>query len=711
MLLVAAVVLAACGSTASRSKPGDGSGGTASGGTGGGSGNDAGGSASSDGGAPTPHYGGFQASGGTRPGLGMGGEVPASEAGAAGEGGEPSWPELGCDLGTWDHDGDASTPCIAWSACAAGQYVSNAPSLGVDRQCASCADGTFSASANAPSCIAWSVCSATSTQVQAGTATADRVCSCQHNGILTQVTSGRSVCSCPAGTWGADCNLTSLAVSIGWGECVLRSDHRVACWGYGTDDEPPATQFQSISSGAGYVCGIRLDGTLECWGENSFGQATPPSGTFTQVSAGYQHACAIRSDGSAACWGNDEYGAASAPPGTFKSIGAEARMSCGIELDGDVLCWGEAQEGHPTPPSGKFVSVSSGDYGSCALAANGSWKCWGQLASSVGESGTGPAVALVAGFDSMCSLDSKGTATCSGATLPERKYASIDVSGSVGCGITTTGELVCGSDPINGGDYSPLTGRFAHLAATDSGAVCGLRTSGELDCSNQSFTLPPGPFDSIAAGQSGFCGVKRDGTIACLGLSVLPPADRSYRSVALGYRHVVGITTSGELVVRGDSDAGRSVPPPGKFLSASGGFYNSCAVRTDGRVLCWVGVYPERLVPPDDLFETVSVGYDAGIIGHEYACGLRLDGTVRCWGDGVGSLTPPDGTFVSLSTSARYACALSLAGKATCWGTDVPPLPSSDLVLSELVTSYDSTCGLTDDGRIECRGAFQSALQ
>ncbi len=313
----------------------------------------------------------------------------------------------------------------------------------------------------------------------------------------------------------------------------------------------------------------------------------------------------------------------------------------------------------------------------------------------------------------MCWLDSKGTANCTGTTLPERKYASIDVAGSMGCGITTTGEVACGTSSFDGSDNSPLTGRFAHLAATQYGGACGLRTNGELECFGRETELPAGPFDSIAAGPDGYCGVKRDSSIACWQFYNFPPvADQPYRSVAMGYRHGIAITTSGELVVWGDSDAGRAVPPPGKFINASGGFYNSCAVRSDGRVLCWVGVYPKRLVPPDDLFKVVSVGYDAAHIGDEYACGIRLDGTLRCWGERVGSVTPPEGTFVSLITQDYYACALSAAGKPTCWGGGfTPPLPGSDLVLSEFTASNDYTCGLTDDGRIECRGSFQHTLQ
>ncbi len=41
---------------------------------------------------------------------------------------------------------------------------------------------------------------------------------------------------------------------------------------------------------------------------NDDGQATPPAGTFTQIDAGYQSNCGLKSDGTLACWGDNTYG-------------------------------------------------------------------------------------------------------------------------------------------------------------------------------------------------------------------------------------------------------------------------------------------------------------------------------------------------------------------------------------------------------------------
>ena len=96
-----------------------------------------------------------------------------------------------------------------------------------------------------------------------------------------------------------------------------------------------------------HTCGLQTDGTLACWGDNDYGQAsppaapsprsaratvtpagcrptapspagatttmakpTPPAGTFTQVSAGDYHTCGVQTDGTLACWGDNGYGQA-----------------------------------------------------------------------------------------------------------------------------------------------------------------------------------------------------------------------------------------------------------------------------------------------------------------------------------------------------------------------------------------------------------------
>ena len=65
-------------------------------------------------------------------------------------------------------------------------------------------------------------------------------------------------------------------------------------------------EFASVSAGGRHNCGVRVDGSVACWGNNEYGQATPPEGEFASVSAQGARTCGVRVDGygSLACWGS-----------------------------------------------------------------------------------------------------------------------------------------------------------------------------------------------------------------------------------------------------------------------------------------------------------------------------------------------------------------------------------------------------------------------
>lgn len=105
-----------------------------------------------------------------------------------------------CAVGTWDHDGDSTTECEAWTSCVPGEKVASAGSRTEDRTCSRCEEGTFSSATNAASCDAWSDCRAGTFVDTEGTATEDRTCS-----------------GCPSGTFSAESNQEVCAT---WTECT-----------------------------------------------------------------------------------------------------------------------------------------------------------------------------------------------------------------------------------------------------------------------------------------------------------------------------------------------------------------------------------------------------------------------------------------------------------------------------------------------------------
>jgi len=173
----------------------------------------------------------------------------------------------------------------------------------------------------------------------------------------------------------------------------------------------------------------------------------------------------------------------------------------------------------------------------------------------------------------------------------------------------------------------------------------------------------------------------------------------------------------------------------GEHTTIDVGKSHSCAVITDGSVVCWGSNGSGRLGNnwgPRSL-QLTPVGGITGLspaltavsvsLGNEHSCALMVDGTLRCWGangdgqlgngsttnsrvsvqvSGVTGLTPPRApvqvsgvtglspaaTAVSVSTSNNHSCALMANGTVQCWGnnsagqlgdgtTDNSPVPAT----------------------------------
>ena len=38
----------------------------------------------------------------------------------------------------------------------------------------------------------------------------------------------------------------------------------------------PTGSFESVNAGSSHSCGIKTDGSIVCWGDDTYGQSTPP---------------------------------------------------------------------------------------------------------------------------------------------------------------------------------------------------------------------------------------------------------------------------------------------------------------------------------------------------------------------------------------------------------------------------------------------------
>ena len=155
------------------------------------------------------------------------------------------------------------------------------------------------------------------------------------------------------------------------GICAIRSDDKVRCWGYMSGGRPHRisfipidmpeqyrdTEFKFISGGYGNACGIRKsDAAALCWywyidysvgfNENR-GQTitSTPDGEYTFVDAASGTGCGVRTDGTVDCWNSSGkiINSISSPPGEtdigYRSVTLDSGSICGLRNDGQMRCW------------------------------------------------------------------------------------------------------------------------------------------------------------------------------------------------------------------------------------------------------------------------------------------------------------------------------------------------------------------------------------
>jgi hypothetical protein len=121
-----------------------------------------------------------------------------------------------CTSGTWDHDANPATACVPWTNCLAGKYVFVPGSPSSDQECAPCANGQYSDTANSPSCTPWTDCQPSTYVAVPPTAQSDRTCN-----------------QCDPGTFSAQPNANSCMTL---GECTA----------YTTYMSSPATPMSDV---------------------------------------------------------------------------------------------------------------------------------------------------------------------------------------------------------------------------------------------------------------------------------------------------------------------------------------------------------------------------------------------------------------------------------------------------------------------------------
>ena len=534
-------------------------------------------------------------------------------------------------------------------------------------------------------------------------------------------------------------------VAAGWNHtCAILDDDSLVCWGgndysqvkhQGNSQEntPVAVgvgsgkTVKAVSLGERHTCALLNDNTLNCWGDNAFGQLGDGSlpGDVRSISTGAKHNCALFADGSVQCWGSNTHGQLGngttgsgggtpvtvALPGdkTALSIHAGDEHTCALLEDNSLSCWGlqTTVSSDRTASSGSIarpylrvfendqsvLSVAMGGTHVCVILDDNSTTCWGtndhgQFGNEASQSSAIPEdvdlggsvpIGMGAGGNSTCALFEDGSLACWGSNS----------AGQLGIGKTTR---ILSPTLVETGDdtISSIDGGGKHGCArfSDNSLRCWgenergqLGDNGQLDRFEDPVEITFGDSKtatSVSTGELHTCAILSDNTLACWGYN-----------------------GSGR-VGQGDSSGSVNAPAsiglgPGRTAQAvSAGGSHTCAILDNGKMSCWGEGRSGQLGEGESRYRAAAYPVTLGSktakkvsAGGTHTCAILNNDKVWCWGKnssgqlGLGGTTDRDTpggvnlgtdgdnnayTATAVSAGNNHNCAILNDKSVKCWG-------------------------------------------
>ncbi len=344
-----------------------------------------------------------------------------------------------------------------------------------------------------------------------------------------------------------------------WNSCALIADGSVQCWGAG----------RGGANGDGTQADRAVPTAIHWEPARLVDRGLPADVRVSSFALGVGVTCAALSDGSVRCWGDDSYGEVSgvrdegradpviAVPRPLAGVPHVTSVACGIEMtarlaDGRTASWG----------SGDPIHIDGGP----------------------------PVDAVVAGTKYTCKLR-RGVATCQDPLLPAAAVKSgvlaMTAEGGHACVLLASHGVACAGENSHGelGDGTttatdgfvtvPGLTDVVQVAATDTG-TCVRRTDGSVACwgdrdvlgtSSEHDALVPVTIAGLTetvdlfGGSEAACARSRNGTVSCWGDWNQPYSPDRERAVPVPW-------LTGATQIRN-------------------GAIHSCALFRDGRLGCW----------------------------------------------------------------------------------------------------------------------------
>jgi alpha-tubulin suppressor-like RCC1 family protein len=410
---------------------------------------------------------------------------------------------------------------------------------------------------------------------------------------------------------------------------------------------------------------IRVTTAAEDSAGNNIAQYTQTYGFKTSVTfpmtAGSAHSCYMLDNGSVKCWGSNTYGQLGLGNTTNQGVNSS---EMGDNLDAVDLGSGI-----------KATAIAAGGNHTCAILDNESIKCWGYNAS--GQLGLGdinnrgdnssrmgdslPAVDLGSGITAKA-IAAGGNHTCAILDNESIKCWGKNASGQLGIGDTNNrGD---GSNPM--GDSLPVVdlgsertakvivagGSHTCTILDDSSIKCwGENDQGQLGLGNTTDSLNASVVDmgsgitakAITAGESHTCAILNNSAIKCWGRANEGQMGLFKWNINIGSgSNQMGTTGQDDLTKIG---TGRTA------VAIAAGKNHNCAILDNSSIKCWgantsgqlgIGDTVNRGATQDgsdqmgDNLPVVDLGSGRtarGIIaGDNQTCAILDNASIKCWG-------------------------------------------------------------------------------
>ncbi len=370
----------------------------------------------------------------------------------------------------------------------------------------------------------------------------------------------------------------------------------------GTDAQAAQSQCAAfVVAGDTHTCARFTNGSVQCWGDNRFGQLGSGDTTATR-----EFVSVKITNGVSRLY---------LPAGIGDISADRAVFTCALETNATLSCWGDNRFGQlgvgttephaspkpvPTLPATLRAALGAGHV--CAQAVAGEVYCWGT-----------------------------------------NDYGQ---AGNAGTQLLSPSRLDGLSEPIDG----LVAGAYHTCAKATSGALyCwGANDRGQLG--NIGVTKTPTPIrvpgvDSIVkvvAGAEHTCIVNATGQLSCFG-------DNRYGQLGAGDTSV--------------HDTPVVVPLPEAVLQVYPGRTGTCALVTSRVLYCWGGNANGELgtgtrdpvpLPSKAHPDTLAGGVAAASLGGAHACAVRADGATFCWGSSQYGQLGPNGNAAGVTAASVF---------------------------------------------------------